>query len=74
VRFIGGTLIDYIFEPVFERLYAPLVVRINDLVGPGLVHGLLIGRLISGEIDFVQSLGLLTSGLFVPLGMVLPAT
>jgi ferrous iron transport protein B len=32
----------------------------------------LIGKLISGEIDFVQSFGLLTTGLYVPIAMVLP--
>ncbi|MCK4244031.1 MAG: ferrous iron transporter B, partial [Candidatus Omnitrophica bacterium] len=34
--------------------------------------GILIGRLIENEIDFGQSFGLLTTGLFVPIAMVLP--
>jgi len=40
--------------------------------GGGLLHDIVIGKLIGGEIDFVQSFGLLTTGLYVPLGMVLP--
>ena len=38
----------------------------------GFIHDILIGQLIEGEIDFVQSFGALTTGLFVPLAMVLP--
>jgi ferrous iron transport protein B len=43
-----------------------------SLGGDGFLHHLLIGNLIDGRIDFKQSFGLLTTGLFVPLGMVLP--
>jgi ferrous iron transport protein B len=46
---------------------------ISDLLGnSGFLHGLLVGKLVNGQIDFVESLGLLTTGLFVPIGMVLP--
>jgi ferrous iron transport protein B len=73
IRFIGESLIGYIFEPLFEILWAPLMLQVSNLLGnDGFLHGLLIGKLIDGQIDFVQSLGLLTTGLFVPLGMVLP--
>src|SRR5690606_19520558 len=37
-----------------------------------LLHDLLIGDLIGGEIDFGQSFGLLTTGLHVTFGAVLP--
>jgi ferrous iron transport protein B len=36
------------------------------------LHEILIGSLIQGDIDFVQSFGLLSTGLFVPIGMVFP--
>ncbi|MDD2836399.1 MAG: nucleoside recognition domain-containing protein, partial [Methanothrix sp.] len=61
----------YIFEPLFE-LYRPLAMAISAKLGCGLLHDLLIGRLINGEIDYVQSMGVLTTGIYVPLGMVLP--
>ena len=47
-------------------------MELSNWLGPGLVHEFIIGRLIDGEIDFVQSLGMLTTGIFVPIGMVLP--
>ena len=73
IRFVGESLITYIFEPLFEHLWAPVMMKISDLLGnSGFIHGLLIGKLVDGEIDFVESLGMLTTGLFVPLGMVLP--
>ena len=73
IRFVGETLIAYIFEPLFEELWAPLIMKISEALGSsGFIHGLLIGKLVDGQIDFVESLGLLTTGLFVPLGMVLP--
>ena len=72
VRLIGENLISYIFEPFFEEIYKPLAMRLSDFLGPGLIHDFLIGKLINGNIEFVESLGMLTTGLFVPIGMVLP--
>ena len=72
VRLIGENLIAYIFEPFFEEVYKPLAMELSNWLGPGLIRDFLIGKLIDGEIDFVQSLGMVTTGLFVPIGMVLP--
>jgi ferrous iron transport protein B len=73
VRLIGEGLIRFLFEPVFTRLWAPLMMRLSVLLGSeGIVHDILVGKLVEGEIDFVESLGVLTTGLFVPLAMVLP--
>jgi len=71
VRLIGETLINTIFNPLFE-LYSPLITAFSQWLGPGLIQEILIGKLFDGEIDYVQSLGLLTTGLYVPIGMVLP--
>ncbi|NMC10270.1 MAG: ferrous iron transporter B [Methanothrix sp.] len=71
VRFIGEVMISHLFEPLFE-LYRPLAMSISEALGPGMLHDLLIGRLIDGEIDYVQSMGVLTTGIYVPLAMVLP--
>lgn len=71
VRVIGEGLISFIFEPLFD-LYTPVAMRISDLLGPGILHDILIGHLFDGEIDYVQSMGLLTTGLFVPFAMILP--
>ncbi|MDI6855805.1 MAG: ferrous iron transporter B [Candidatus Thermoplasmatota archaeon] len=72
VRFIGENLITYVFDPIFE-LHKPVAMQLSDwLGGSGLLHDVLIGKLIDGEIEYVESMGLLTTGLFVPFGMVLP--
>ncbi|MHC1626516.1 MAG: FeoB small GTPase domain-containing protein [Methanoculleaceae archaeon] len=71
VRIIGESLIQYIFDPLFD-LYLPVVMTLGDWLGPGILHDILIGNMIEGQIDYVQSLGILTTGLYVPLGMVLP--
>lgn len=73
IRFIGEWLIGNVGEPVFENLWAPLMMKLSGLLGSeGFIHNILIGHLIEGEIDFMQSFGLLTTGLFVPIGAVLP--
>ncbi|MCK4546976.1 MAG: ferrous iron transporter B [Candidatus Eisenbacteria sp.] len=73
IRFIGEGLIGYVFEPLFETVWAPVMMRLSALLGGGgVVHDLLIGRLVEGNIDFGESFGLLTTGLFVPIGAVLP--
>ena len=73
VRLVGESLIDYICDPLFDTLWAPVLLRIsNFLGGSGFLHHILIGTIINGKIDFVQSFGLLSSGLYVPFGMVLP--
>jgi ferrous iron transport protein B len=73
VRFIGESLIDYIFDPLFTNLWTPVLGRLSEFLGGGgFLHDILIGKLIAGEVDFVQSFGLLSSGLYVPFAMVLP--
>ena len=73
IRTIGESLIGYVFEPAFETLWKPLLMHVSTWMDPdGFLHTITIGTLIDGEIDFVQSFGLLSTGLFVVLGMVLP--
>ena len=72
IRFIGEALVGY-FEGAFDGLWTPLMMRLSALLGPGsFLHEILIGGLIDAEIDYVQSFGVLTTGLFVPIAMVLP--
>lgn len=73
VRFIGEGLIGFVFEPLFSNLWTPVLLKLSALLGnSGLLHDILIGKFIGGEIDYVQSFGLLSSGLYVPFAMVLP--
>ncbi|MGB2798942.1 MAG: ferrous iron transporter B [Dehalococcoidia bacterium] len=73
IRFIGEGLIGYVFEPLFERLWAPLMMKLSVLLGSGgFWHDILVGKLFDGEIDLFQSMGVLTTGLYIPIGAVLP--
>lgn len=72
VHLVGETLIAYLFDPLF-KLYLPVVRYLSQMLGGGgIAHDILIGTLIEGKIDYIQSMGLLTTGLYVPLAMVLP--
>jgi len=73
IRFIGESLIGYVLEPLFNSLWAPVLSKLSSLLGGGgFLHNIIIGKLIGGEVDFVQLFGLLSSGLYVPFAMVLP--
>ncbi|MCF7854611.1 MAG: ferrous iron transporter B [Candidatus Pacebacteria bacterium] len=73
IRFLGESIIAYAMDPLFERGYRPLVSQISGwLDGWPLVHHILIGKLVNGNIDYLQSMGMLTTGLYVPFAMVLP--
>ncbi|MDG6218254.1 MAG: ferrous iron transporter B [Candidatus Thermoplasmatota archaeon] len=71
VRQIGETLITYLFDPLFEQYYHPLVSSLSTILGDTLWHTILIGQY-GKEIIFEESLGMLTTGLYVPIAMVLP--
>jgi ferrous iron transport protein B len=73
IRLIGEGLIGYVFEPLFQNLWAPVLLKLSSLMGgTGFFHDIIIGKLIDGEVDFIQSFGLLSTGIYVPLAMVLP--
>jgi len=73
IRFIGESIIGYIMEPLFDKLWTPVLMKLSALLGgSGFFHDILLGKLVNGSIAYVESLGLLSTGLFVPLGMVLP--
>ncbi len=73
VRVLGEGLVGYVAEPIFENFYLPLVTKLSGVLGTEhVLHKIMIGELINGEIDWVQSMGVVTTGVFVPFGMVLP--
>ena len=73
IRLIGESLISYVLDPFFHRAYLPLVVNVSEqTVSNEFLHSILIGKLVNGQVDFIQSFGLLTTALYVPIGMVLP--
>jgi ferrous iron transport protein B len=73
IRFIGEGIINYITDPLFEGLWTPVLMKLSSVLGPGSFwHTILIGRLIDGQISYLQSFGLLSTGLYIPLAAVLP--
>ncbi|MFP4170856.1 MAG: FeoB small GTPase domain-containing protein [Methanomassiliicoccales archaeon] len=71
VRTVGEGLITYVMDPIFE-LYRPLVESLAVELGDGILREILVGKMIDGQVDFVESLGVITTGIYVPLAMVLP--
>jgi ferrous iron transport protein B len=73
IRLIGESLISYGLDPLFNTLWSPVLLRLSDLLGgSGFLHDIVIGKIAGGEVNFIESFGLLSSGLYVPLAMVLP--
>lgn len=73
IRLIGEGIIARITDPFFENLYIPLLEKLSRLLGGGgFLHNILMGRTFDGVIDLEQSLGVLSTGIYVEFGMVLP--
>jgi ferrous iron transport protein B len=73
IRFIGESLINYVLDPLFNNLWAPVILGLSNIMGGGgFLHDIVVGKLAGGEMNFVESFGLLSSGLYVPFAMVLP--
>jgi len=73
IRFIGESLITYVLDPIFEYLWTPVVLFLSNLLGgSGILHDILLGNIVAGEVNYIESFGLLTTGLYVPFAMVLP--
>ncbi len=73
IRLIGEGTINYVTDPLFNWLWTPLLMKLSFALGSGgFWHNILVGRLINGEIDYFQSLGLLSTGLYIEFGVVIP--
>jgi len=73
IRLVGEGIISYITEPLFEWLWTPLLMKLSLALGSNAFwHNILIGKLVSGQLDYYQSFGLLSTGFYIPLGAVLP--
>jgi len=70
---IGNWIIEHLMDPIFYNYYGPWIVgAVNSFSPEGLLHDILIGKSTVESLDFMQSFGLLTTGLYVPFDMVLP--
>jgi ferrous iron transport protein B len=73
IRTIGEGIINNITDPFFNTIYSYFINSVSTNLGQqGLLHNFFIGNLIDGSIDFEQSFGLLTTGIYIPLAAVAP--
>jgi len=70
VIFIGENLSSLITE-VFERGYKPIILSFGEYIGDGPLYNILISQ-DYGEIVFTESLGILSTGIYLPMAVVLP--
>jgi len=70
VRIIGENL-SFLITEVFERGYKPLLLGLGEYIGDGVAYNILISQEY-GKIVFTESLGILSTGIYIPLGVVLP--
>ncbi len=69
---LGNLIIERLLDPLFSHYYTPILERINNHISNEFLRKLLIGQLVDGKIDFMQSFGLLSTGIYVPIVAVLP--
>ncbi|MDY6825988.1 MAG: ferrous iron transporter B [Bacillota bacterium] len=70
---VGEVIAAFLEEYFFGGFYGLLMNRLSEWLGSGgFLHDILIGRLFDGAIQFEESLGVLTTGVFVEFGIVLP--
>ncbi len=70
---LGEWLQELLLRIFFNPFYLPAMNFLSRRLGEGsFLHNLLIGKLHQGEILLEESMGLLTTGIFIVFGIVLP--
>lgn len=68
VRLIGEGLIRFALDPFFQRVYGPLIFWATGFIRIGWLRTVLLGT----SREFMSSFGALTTGVYIPLAVVLP--
>lgn len=68
VRILGEGLINHLTDPFFQHVYGPAVRWLAGLVPWETLRVLLLGR----SPEFMESFGALTTGVYIPVALVLP--
>jgi ferrous iron transport protein B len=72
IRFIAEGLINNVLNSLFNNYYTLVVDKISYFLGrEGFLHSVLIGN-VSASVNYETAFGILTTGLYVPLAVVLP--
>ncbi|NLG83358.1 MAG: ferrous iron transporter B, partial [Firmicutes bacterium] len=68
-----GEAISELIARVLVHVYTPLILRLHEvLAGWPLLHGILLGEVTAAGFDYERAMGVLTTGVFVAFGLVLP--
>ncbi|MBI4726203.1 50S ribosome-binding GTPase [candidate division TA06 bacterium] len=68
IRFLGEGLIKYLMDPFFKNVYGPVVHKLVSFIPWPVLRHLLAGR----TPEFMESFGALTTGVYIPMAIVLP--
>ena len=68
VRFLGEGLINYVLDPLFNNFYHPFVIKLVSAIPAQFLRDLLLGQ----TPEVMESFGVLTTGIYVPIVVVLP--
>lgn len=69
----AGEILTEYTTMLFDAVYTPFILSVSRMLGgQGMIHSLLIGELSGSQIKYEGAMGVLTTGLFVALGIVLP--
>jgi ferrous iron transport protein B len=73
VIIITGEFLIGLMEKLFDWLYTPVILFLSRLLGgQGVLHQILLGDLSGETIDYESAMGVLTTGVFMELGLVFP--
>jgi len=68
-----GELLIGLMEQLFERLYTPVIMFLSRVLGgEGVLHQIFIGDISGETIDYEAAMGVLTTGVYLEIGIVLP--
>jgi ferrous iron transport protein B len=68
VRFIGEGMVRMVCDPLYSRVYEPMVFRLSSMIHNDILRDVLVG--ISG--DPLQSFGIMTTGVYIAAVLVFP--
>jgi ferrous iron transport protein B len=73
VIIVTGEFLVGLMEQLFDRYYTPFILFLSRLLGGGgLWHEILLGDISADKIDYEAAMGVLTTGIFMELGLVFP--
>ncbi len=68
-----GEFLIGLMEQLFEKYYTPLMLALSrQMGGEGVLHQIFIGDISGDTIDYEAAMGVLTTGIFMEVGLVFP--